>query len=80
MACLRGRSPESLGWRSLGSFACRNGRVGDLGVKNTDRAAVVAQMVRESGGQAWWVGDESIGAAGEALQRGPLCGARLRAG
>ena len=60
----------------------RRSLVGDLGVKNTDRAAVVVQMVRESGGQAWWVGDESIGAAGEALRdRGymmaPECWAAL---
>ena len=60
----------------------RRSLVGDLGVKHTDRAAVVVAAVRESGGQAWWVGDESISAAGEALhdrayQVAPECWAAL---
>jgi threonine synthase len=46
----------------------RRSVVGDLGVKVSDRAATVAQMVRTSGGQAWWVDDEAITAAGEALK------------
>jgi threonine synthase len=46
----------------------RRSLVGDLGVKVSDRASAVAAMVRESGGQAWWVGDDEIAAAGEALR------------
>jgi threonine synthase len=45
----------------------RRSLVGDLGVKHTDRATEVVAAVRESGGQAWWVGDELITSAGEAL-------------
>lgn len=41
--------------------------VGDLGVKVSARSQVVAALVRRSGGQAWWVDDASIAAAGEAL-------------
>ena len=48
----------------------RRSLVGDLGVKLTDRAAAVVALVRVSGGQAWWVGDESIRAAGQALREG----------
>src|ERR1035437_9812342 len=46
----------------------RRSLVGDLGVKVSDRAAVVAAMVRDSGGQAWWVGDDQIAPAGDALR------------
>jgi threonine synthase len=60
----------------------RRSVVGDLGVKVSDRAATVAQMVRDSGGQAWWVDDNAVKAAGEALKgRGydvaPECWAAL---
>ena len=41
--------------------------MGDLGGKVSDRAAAVAEMVRGSGGQAWWVDDRAITAAGAAL-------------
>jgi threonine synthase len=46
----------------------RRSLVGDLGVKVSDRAASVTALVNESGGQAWWVGDEDIAAAGETLR------------
>ena len=60
----------------------RRSIVGDLGVKVSDRAAAVAEMVRTSGGQAWWVDDSAISAAGLALEeRGydvaPECWAAL---
>jgi threonine synthase len=60
----------------------RRSVVGDLGVKRSDRAAAVVAAVKESGGQAWWVGDESITAAGEVLrdrtyQVAPECWAAL---
>lgn len=60
----------------------RRSLVGDLGVKHTDRAAAVVAAVRQSGGQAWWVGDEMISAAGEALRErayevAPECWAAL---
>jgi threonine synthase len=46
----------------------RRSLVGDLGVKVSDRAAAVVAKVRQSGGQGWWVGDQEIAAAGEALR------------
>jgi threonine synthase len=46
----------------------RRSIVGDLGVKVSDRAAAVVQRVRTSGGQSWWVDDDEITAAGDALQ------------
>ena len=46
----------------------RRSMVGDLGVKVSDRAAMVAALVREAGGQAWWVDDERIAPAGDALR------------
>jgi threonine synthase len=60
----------------------RRSVIGDLGVKVSDRAAAVGEMVRASGGQAWWVDDVAIGAAGDALvERGydvaPECWAAL---
>ena len=56
--------------------------VGDLGVKVSSRAAAVVQLVRESGGQAWWVPDEEIREAGDALRQNghevaPECWAAL---
>ena len=41
--------------------------VGDLGVKNTARADAVVRLVRESGGEAWWVEDDRIREAGDFL-------------
>ena len=60
----------------------RRSVVGDLGVKVSDRAAAVEAMVRDGGGQAWWVGDEAILRAGDALREGgyevaPECWAAL---
>ena len=60
----------------------RRSLVGDLGVKVSARAAAVVQLVRESGGQAWWVDDEAINEAGGALQENghevaPECWAAL---
>ena len=60
----------------------RRSVVGDLGVKVSDRAAAVEAMVRDGGGQAWWVDDGAITAAGDALNaRGydvaPECSAAL---
>ncbi|MHB8507578.1 MAG: PLP-dependent lyase/thiolase [Candidatus Dormibacteria bacterium] len=46
----------------------RRSVVGDLGVKLSPRAPEVLGMVRASGGEAWWVGDDDIVAAGEALE------------
>ena len=46
----------------------RRSVVGDLGVKVSARAGAVTEMVRDSGGQAWWVDDESIIEAGEVLR------------
>lgn len=56
--------------------------VGDLGVKVSLRSETVVRQVRESGGQAWWVGDADITAAGGELQRAgfalaPECWAAL---
>jgi threonine synthase len=45
----------------------RRSLIGDLGVKVSDRAAAVVKLVRNSGGQARWVNDSAITAAGEAL-------------
>lgn len=47
----------------------RRSLVGDLGVKSTVRADAVLELVRASGGQAWWVDDDAIAAAGSALQQ-----------
>ena len=60
----------------------RRSLVGDLGVKVSDRAATVAAMARQSGGQGWWVGDDDIAAAGDVLREqrydvGPECWAAL---
>lgn len=41
--------------------------VGDLGAKHTPRSETVARLVRSSGGQAWWVGDQEIAPARDAL-------------
>lgn len=46
----------------------RRSLVGDLGVKVSARTAEVVDLVRRSGGQAWWVDDAAIGEAGEALR------------
>ncbi|MGI8608169.1 MAG: PLP-dependent lyase/thiolase [Candidatus Dormibacteria bacterium] len=49
-----------------------NGRrsvVGDLGVKVSARSQTVVTQVRDSGGEAWWVDDDAINAAGEVLRR-----------
>lgn len=43
--------------------------VGDLGVKVSPRAEEVIALVRGSAGQAWWVDDQSIAAAGDTLAR-----------
>ena len=56
--------------------------VGDLGVKVSARTADVVRLVRESGGEAWWVDDGAIAAAGEVLQQNghevaPECWAAL---
>ena len=45
----------------------RRSLVGDLGVKVSARADVVAGLVRASGGEAWWVDDSAIAAAGAEL-------------
>ncbi|MFN2464960.1 MAG: PLP-dependent lyase/thiolase [Candidatus Dormibacteria bacterium] len=45
----------------------RRSMVGDLGVKVTARAAEVLALVRDSGGQAWWVDDGAIVEARDAL-------------
>lgn len=42
--------------------------VGDLGVKVSGRTGEVVRLVRESGGQAWWVDDVAISQAGRALR------------
>ena len=42
--------------------------VGDLGVKNSSRADRVVELVRGSGGEAWWVDDDAIEEAGEFLE------------
>lgn len=60
----------------------RRSLLGDLGVKVSDRAAAVAEMVRSSGGQAWWVDDTAIAGAGDALKErrydvAPECWAAL---
>src|SRR5438309_680141 len=47
----------------------RRSLVGDLGVKVTPRASAVIDMVRRSGGQAWWVADTEIAEARGALER-----------
>ncbi len=67
----------------------RRSLVGDLGVKVSARAETVSALVRNSGGQAWWVDDVSIVEAGEALRAAgfdvaiecwaALAGARLAA-
>jgi threonine synthase len=46
----------------------RRSLVGDLGVKVSARALAVVDMVRSSGGQAWWVDDAATMAAGQALR------------
>jgi threonine synthase len=56
--------------------------VGDLGVKTTDRADTVVRLVRESGGEAWWVDDIRIREAGDFLAKqgfavAPECWAAL---
>lgn len=68
----------------------RRSLVGDLGVKVSARTAAVVELVRQSGGQAWWVDDAAIGEAGVALRAGgyavaaecwaALAGLRLAAG
>jgi len=60
----------------------RRSLVGDLGVKVSPRAPEVVEMVRASAGQAWWVGDDEIRAAGHALRQeghevAPECWAAL---
>ena len=45
----------------------RRSLVGDLGVRVSPRAAQVVDMVRASGGEAWWVSDEQIVEARDAL-------------
>jgi len=68
----------------------RRSRVGDLGVRHSPRADEVLDLVRASGGQAWWVDDAQV-AAGEAALReaglalatecaAALAGVRLAAG
>jgi threonine dehydratase len=54
----------------------RRSIVGDLGVKVSGRAAQVVALVRQSGGQAWWVDDAAIGEAGGALAAGGYAVAR----
>ena len=56
--------------------------VGDRGVRHSPRADAVLAMVRESGGQAWWVRDSEILAAQTALSQAgfalaPECAAAL---
>jgi threonine dehydratase len=46
----------------------RRSLVGDLGVKVSARAGEVVDLVRRSGGEAWWVDDASIAEAGQALR------------
>ena len=45
----------------------RLSQVGDLGVKHSERTGAVVELVRASGGQAWWVPDSEISEAGQAL-------------
>jgi threonine synthase len=42
--------------------------VGDLGVKHSNRTDDVVRLVRASGGEAWWVGDNAIIEAGHFLE------------
>jgi threonine synthase len=46
----------------------RRSLVGDLGVKTSPRTARVVDLVRASGGSAWWVDDAEIAAAGAGLR------------
>ena len=46
----------------------RRSLVGDLGVKVSARSETVIALVRGSGGQTWWVDDDAIAEAGEALR------------
>jgi threonine synthase len=41
--------------------------VGDLGVKHSPRTERVVELVRQSGGETWWVDDAAIGEAGSVL-------------
>jgi threonine synthase len=46
----------------------RRSMVGDLGVKTSPRASRVAELVRTSGGEAWWAADDMITAARAELE------------
>ncbi|MEA2682035.1 MAG: threonine synthase [Chloroflexota bacterium] len=60
----------------------RRSLVGDLGVKVSGRGDDVVRLVRDSGGEAWWVDDDAISDAGRALREAghhvaPECWAAL---
>lgn len=50
-------------------LASASGAPGHLGVKNTARKEELHQLIEESGGWGWWVGDEEIQKASEILSR-----------